>query len=608
MRILLVVGIAALVTLVAARPNRYSNKELESVKSLLEMLTQSKRQPQNKVRSNEDVYSADSIQAALLKWEQENGIDPATYKGPSKKSSIIGKKGSSKSKSNDKKALDSPPHVIYFLIDDLGFNDVSWNNPEVQTPNLKKLAEQGMILDQAYAQAICSPSRGALMTGMYPFHTGMQHDVIQWTSPECGPANFEYLPEKLKTAGYSTHMLGKWHLGFCKEACTPTARGFDTFFGFYQGFIDHYTHMTGAAGHEGYDWRDGLDARKDLDGQYAGTLITDRAVEIITNYNDASQPMFMYVAHSGVHAPIQAPQEFLNPYLNTGMDADRAAYLAMVSQVDDTVGQVVAALKARGLYDNSVIIFQSDNGGEYGSGASNFPLRGSKTSIYEAGTRVPAMFHSPLASADAINVRVQDLFHITDWHATILSFAFAGEDATGLDGKDQSGLLLYGEDGEREEMVYNIDSNFPQLFGEGGIRKGDWKLIIGYPGLYDGWEGDSQFYLGLTSDVDWMRQHENFNKRSSKKSVSKKGDYNFDFGAIMTYIGSTQTVVQLFNLADDPNERNNLASSNPEVVEELTLLLDSYKDTEVAIDTSAQIADPAGEASNYGGVWSPGWC
>jgi arylsulfatase B len=501
-----------------------------------------------------------------------------------------------------KKSLDKP-HIIYFLIDDLGFNDVSWNNDGVITPNIDALAAQGTILDQAYAQPVCSPSRGALMTGLYPFHSGMQHDVIQWTSPECAPLDLTFLPERLSTAGYKSHMVGKWHLGFCNEACTPTARGFDTFFGFYQGYIDHYNHMTGETGKEGYDWQEEDAAAgtrvavPEVDGKYAGDLIDVRAVNLIRN-QDPNEPMFLYFAHSGVHTPLQAPEEFHAIYANSGFSEERIAYLALTATVDKSVGLVVDALKENGMYDNSVIIFQSDNGGEFHAG-SNAPLRGSKTSVYEAGTRTPAMFHSPLADASTHGTRSNGIFHITDWHATVA--AFAGADASGIDGVDQSALLLNGGASARSEMVYNIDSIFPGLFGTGAIRVGDFKLIKGYPGLFDGWESDGN--MDQTHLLDLL----NGGKRAVA-TTGKRSNYAFDFASIMAYIAQNSQAVQLFNIMDDPEERTNLASSNPDKVAELEARLTELRVEERIPDLTAQVPDPAGEASNYGGIWTPGWC
>jgi len=505
-------------------------------------------------------------------------------------------------KKNAKKSVDKP-HVIFFLIDDLGYNDVSWHNSEVLTPYIDSLVAEGIILDMDYSQSACSPSRGSLMTGKYPFHIGMQHNVIQWSSPECVSHDESLLSEKLQSAGYSTHMLGKWHLGFCNEDCLPTRRGFDTFFGFYQGFIDHYTHMTGE-NMEGYDWRDGDDVRQDLQGQYAGTLLSDRAVDIINNYDDPSTPMFMYFAHSGVHTPNESPDDYKNLY--PGLDDHRATYLGQVSQVDDTIEAVVTALKNKGMYDNSIIIFQSDNGAEAAAG-SNYPLRGSKTSTYEGGVRVPAFFHSPLASAKGVTSN--ELFHISDWHTTILSMA--GLDTSGLDGVDQTDLLLNNGASARDTIVNQIDSLDSSIFGTFTLRQGDYKIIVGFPGLMDGWENDATYPLGFTHSVGYMMSGQDTFKRSQARTY-KRSEYDYDWDAIDAYCNdaSVKANIQVYNIADDPEERTNLADSADmaSFIDDMNSLISSLVGEEVMPDLSVEAPSPAGAAENFGNVWTTGWC
>ncbi|KAL5008803.1 hypothetical protein ScPMuIL_014384 [Solemya velum] len=143
----------------------------------------------------------------------------------------------------------SRPHILFIVADDLGWNDVSWHNPQMITPNLEKLAKNGVILNSSYVQPVCSPSRNCFMSGYYPFHTGLQHAVIHNWQANYLPGNLTTLPQKMKDLGYSTHMIGKWHLGFCDWKYTPTFRGFDSFLGFYSGAEDYYTHMQGILGY-----------------------------------------------------------------------------------------------------------------------------------------------------------------------------------------------------------------------------------------------------------------------------------------------------------------------------------------------------------------------
>ncbi|CAL4169582.1 unnamed protein product, partial [Meganyctiphanes norvegica] len=179
------------------------------------------------------------------------------------------------------------PHVIIIVADDLGWNDVSWHNPKINTPHLGDLANNGIILNQSYVMHICTPSRAALLTGHYPIHIGRQHSVIHPLEPTGLTMNATLMPEQFKKMGYSTHAVGKWHLGYCNWKYTPTKRGFDTFFGFYNGDEDYFTHarswFLGEDGHDnqdvkppppsdvpyGYDFRYNTTAHFGMNGTYS---------------------------------------------------------------------------------------------------------------------------------------------------------------------------------------------------------------------------------------------------------------------------------------------------------------------------------------------------
>lgn len=209
-------------------------------------------------------------------------------------------------------ATTKQPHIVLIVADDLGWNDVSWNNPEIIMPTLDKMARKGVILNASYVQPTCSPSRGALLTGYYPFHIGMQHGIINKYQPKFMPDDKETLPAALRNLGYATHMIGKWHLGFCNWNYTPTYRGFDSFYGFYSGAGDYYLHTH----YGGYDFRLNTSVHYPTKTSYSTTLFGKRAADIVMNHGAQNTPLFMYLAFQAAHTPLQVPLKYSKLYSN----------------------------------------------------------------------------------------------------------------------------------------------------------------------------------------------------------------------------------------------------------------------------------------------------
>jgi len=466
----------------------------------------------------------------------------------------------------------TPPNIVLMVADDLGWNDVSWHNPVVKTPHLEALARDGVLLEQHYSQPICSPTRGALLSGRYPFHIGLQYKVVQPLNPWGLLTNLTTIADELKSAGYATHAVGKWHLGFCKEDYLPINRGFDHHYGFWVGSQDYYNHTrTVGSHHTGYDFRDDMEVDETAKGVYSSILFSQRSDEIISNH-DQSKPLFLYLPFQSVHGPIEAPQEYVDMYEDVP-DEDRKIFLGMVTAMDDAVDVVVKSLKRAGMFENTIIIFFSDNGGAKGHG-NNWPLRGHKSSLWEGGTRTPAFIHGP-----GLSPRVEDrMFHVTDWYPTLLEALNKQPSGPPMDGVGEwKGLVDSSKDWARDEMVYNIKTDEDHPWNPvSAIRVGDWKYL---------WR--------VTGDDTWEKPPEGTVENHIEIRPSARS----------TQISHTN---QLFNLAEDPLEEVNLAYVEPERADEMKARLQDHLDNYMDVDYSHD--DPAGRPDHFHGIWSTGWC
>lgn len=469
----------------------------------------------------------------------------------------------------------SQPNIIFIVADDLGWNDVGFRNPEVKTPNIDKLASEGVILNNSYVQPWCSPSRSAFMSGYYPFHTGLQDGVIHNTRPYGLPLNLTTLPQRLQSLGYTTHMLGKWHLGFCNWDYTPTYRGFDTFYGYYSGAENYYTKMQGAGVH-GYDFRDNKRVAWECNGTYSSYLYGKRGRDIILNH-PMDTPMYMYMAFQSVHMPLMVPKIYENMYLHIKNET-RRIFSGMVTAMDDAVGNITEALKVRGMMNNTLIVFTTDNGGPARRGANNWPLRGAKTTLWEGGTRGTAFVWGEMLKKKKYTNN--NLMHAVDWYPTLV-VAAGGETETDTDGIDQWEAITQNAPTQRKEMVYNIDD----VLRNSAIRVGDYKLILGRPGRYNDWypvpDLDSE-NIECTYDDDYecIESNDTYLKKKYKP--------------------------QLFNLKTDPTEHYNLAQEMPAKVKELQARLDFYKKSAIPAKNPGPVR--AANPKYFGGAWSPGWC
>ncbi|CAM1306618.1 Uncharacterised protein g4415 [Pycnogonum litorale] len=466
-----------------------------------------------------------------------------------------------------------PPNIVFIVADDLGWNDVSWHNSEIWSPNLQKLVEQGVELNQYYVQPICTPSRSAFMTGRYPFHIGTQHNVFHPLQNVSVPLSFTLLPELLKKSDYKTHLIGKWHLGYCRWNMTPTYRGFDSFYGYYNGAEDYYTHERICYSAErkvpgrcqGLDFRDDTRVVLDKNGTYSTSIFRTRALQIIEDH-PKERPLFLQLSFQAVHYPLQVPERYLRHYWNVE-DRARRTYSGMVSALDEAVGDVVDALKRNDLYENTVIVFTTDNGGETLYGGNNWPLRGNKETLWEGGTRGVAFVHSPLLEKRGyVN---DELIHAVDWLPTFLDIGRVHhEPSDGIDGISQWKTISRRLRSNRTEFVYNIFLGEDGGIHDAGLRLGKYKLLLGDPGYPDGWIPPKN------------------------PSVVAPGDSKSD--------------IYLFDLDKDPLEKVNIAKTNPEIVETMKNRLSLHSKTYVPLLARHEVE--RGDPKYWHGAFTPGWC
>eukprot|EP00041_Stephanoeca_diplocostata_P028191 m.789830 g.789830 ORF g.789830 m.789830 type:complete len:513 (+) comp23325_c0_seq6:97-1635(+) len=366
----------------------------------------------------------------------------------------------------------TPPNIMLVVADDLGFNDVDFQEPShsvVKTPVLKKLATSGIRLQNHHVQPFCSPTRATLMTGRFVLRYGLQNTVIWPQDAWALPLNETFLSRNLQDAGYYTAFFGKWHLGLYKKEYLPLQRGYDEQYGYYLGGEDYWTHMRNGA----LDWHSNDTLTINQNGSYSADLIGDVASDFIVR-RAGKGPWFMYLPWQSVHSPLEAPDEYLNMYPDlTGSVKTRAA---MVTAMDSNMGRVVDALNRTGQLENLVLVFTADNGAPYGDafsagddpamiealafsnnktrppggmhgggGGSNYPYSGWKHWVFEGGVRSAAFVYSSLLPKSIRGTVHHGLFHSVDWLPTLTGLAGASTTKNlPLDGVDIWPALLQG--------------------------------------------------------------------------------------------------------------------------------------------------------------------
>jgi arylsulfatase A-like enzyme len=404
------------------------------------------------------------------------------------------------------------PNFVLIVADDMGWNSLGYTDQDLSfaTPILTNMAKKGITMGNFYAQEVCSPSRGSLLTGRYPLTIGMQYGMVA-ANAEWGLSLDEVtLAQVLSDNKYSTHMLGKWHLGYFSPTFLPTARGFHSFTGFLNG--------------ENYYWSkrspdyplnvDFMTANQDCYTAYNNTDIHDYSTIFYTNHaltiideHPSQDPLFLYIAYQAVHDPFvdhakhlngmpdeYLPDDILKQIHQTVDGKFRQEYVKSLYLLDKGIGQIYSRLDEKGIIDNTYIIFMSDNGGCMYGGGKNGPLRGSKGSLFEGGIKVDSFIYSPkLSNGGTVYT---GLMHVSDWMPTMLALAgitYEPDDDHALDGINQIPGWL-GTETPRTTMLYNYytaltDYNFNIWHnGSFAVRDERFKLLHTYDDpVYGAW-------------------------------------------------------------------------------------------------------------------------
>ncbi|MFZ8972690.1 MAG: arylsulfatase B [Pseudomonadales bacterium] len=451
------------------------------------------------------------------------------------------------------------PNILVMVADDLGWADVGYHGGDIDTPSLDLLAEQGVQLNRFYTTPICSPTRAALMTGRDPIRLGVAYGVIlPWDNTGVHPDE-HFMPQSFQSAGYQTAMVGKWHLGHAQMTYHPNNRGFDHFYGHLHTEVGFYPPFANQGGKDFQQNGVSID-----DDGYETYLLADEVSRYIRE-RDKNRPFFMYMPFIAPHTPLDAPLELQEKYedINTDLPPARSRqtddtrristmmlqpsarpmYAAVVDAMDQAIGQVLQTLEDEGIADNTIVLFFSDNGGaaySYG-GANNAPLRGGKGETFEGGIRVVSLLRWP-AMLDS-GQQFDQIMSVMDVFPTLA--AAAGIEAGNtfeLDGRNMWPAIALGE---------TVSLEKPLMFASEIPIYGSFKFTA--------------------FDEDWKLVQE---VEQEQLSIT-----------VTNY---------LFDIANDPNEYNNLASAYPDIVEQFSQAIHDWRAQYPINGTRSELVPPPG--------------
>ncbi|WP_430815097.1 sulfatase family protein [Carboxylicivirga sp. RSCT41] len=430
------------------------------------------------------------------------------------------------------KAQKDKPNVIIIFTDDQGSVDLNcYGTNDLKTPNLDNLAGGGVRFNQFYAgSSVCSPSRATLLTGKTNLKAGLPGNVpIPEYQKEKGktglPAEQVTIAEMLKANGYYTALIGKWHLGHSPEQL-PNAQGFDYFFGHERGCIDNYSHFFYWAGPNKHDLNRNHEEVY-YPGQNFGDLMVKEMKQIINEKDE--EPFFVYWAFNAPHYPYQGSVKWLEYYKDLPMP--RREYAAFLSTMDEQIGQVLDELDSKGLADNTIVIFQSDQGHSteeraFWGGGNAGPYRGCKFTFFEGGIRVPAIIRYPGVIPG--NELREQMASGMDWLPTIAELTGSEILDNTIEGKSLMPIIRDAEANTPHDELHWQVGSYDDQKSQWAVRKGDWKLYA------------------------------NAKDPETKKRFKK------------------ENALFLINLKDDIAEQYNLAGQYPEKVQELKTLHEQW--------------------------------
>jgi arylsulfatase I/J len=507
------------------------------------------------------------------------------------------------------------PHILVILADDLGHANVGFTRKEagktreVSTPNIDGLASEGVILEHMYVHYMCSPSRSAIQSGRYPIHVNVVQTHIMAHNEEdpvggfAGiPRNMTGLGEVMRKGGYKTHFVGKWDAGMATPDHTPAGRGYDTALNFFGHENDYWNHASshkcgsgklkdlwlmnkdtkfpGEPAHGLINSPECSEAKQDVPKcRYEDDIFVEEIKGIIRNH-EANTPLFIFWAPHAPHGPLQVPKQQLMKFQFIDFDK-RQKYNSMVNYLDNNIGVVVTALKQAKLYENTLVVFSSDNGGPIMGPGNNYPLKGGKYSNFEGGIRVPAFVSGGFLPSRVRNTRESGLMAGWDWYATFASLA--GVDPTdekaakaGLPPIDSVNLwpLLSGntEKSPRDHLLLSSTKN-----GYNGRKNGDTvvagiiapplKIVLGQ------FPGDKEPFAAWFSKVD-------------SPNVSSPHDKELLHDLAET-CGRTPDTGCMYNVWEDSGEYANIAKMQPQAFRNLLDKID---------DAQKRVYNPTREA------------